>query len=103
MAFVHQQTGNVDAGIVHDAVQMAVGLHGLGHHGGDVEDFAVLIGGGVGVHVADGDLCAVAEQLLHNGLADAGCAAGDDEYFAFQTQPILFHNSCFLSCQCYRL
>ena len=69
------------------------------HHGidglsrGDIGDdighlafLAVFKHGGVGIHVANNDIRAVREQLFHNGLANAGCAAGNDDGLAFQIQ-----------------
>ena len=98
---VHQQTGNVDARIVHEDVQLAELLLCLLYHGlhiacirhvrHHIEHFAAALVRLefrlLGVHVADHHIRAIVQKCLGHRLADAGRAARHNRCFSFQTKP----------------
>ena len=103
MSFVHQQARNIDAGVVYKHIYAPKGVHHFFDHGvhtfffGDIglhiEQFSVsdLQFGGFVADVTDSDIGTVRQKFFNGGQPDAGCAARDNNRFAFQIQPG-FHN-----------
>ena len=86
---VHQQAGNIDAGVIHQHIQLAESLLGLldhvrdviragdiGHH---IEHLTAALVEvklrSLGIHIANHHIGAVIQKSLSHCLADAGCAA----------------------------